>query len=131
MPAAAARRRPSGGRGVVRVPAIELRSTLGMTPTALSPSDLEQLETEGWVVARGIIPLKCITALQEEISAVVDRKARELHAEGKVKDLHADAGFLTRAALMYEQCPEIMSVLRGGTHAGHAMFDLLTCPVRI
>ena len=103
---------------------------IGAAMGPLSPFDLERLETEGWVLAKGVIPLRYITALQDEISGVVDRKARELAAEGKVAELHADAGFLTRAALIYEQCPEIMKVLRGGTHAGQAMFDLLTCPAR-
>jgi hypothetical protein len=94
----------------------------------LSVAELEHLDREGWVLARGIIPDRYIHGLAHEIDGVIDAKAASLAAAGKLQDTHPDAGFLTRAALLYEQCPEIMTAVQGGTHAGQAMFELLTCP---
>ena len=58
---------------------------------------------------------------------MIDTKAGELAAEGKVTDTHPEADFLTRAALIYQQSPEILGPVKGGTHAGQAMYELLTC----
>ena len=66
--------------------------------------------------------------LQSEIEGVIDATAQELAAEGKITDTHPEADFLTRAALVYQQSPEILAPVTGGTHAGEAMFKLLTCP---
>ena len=102
----------------------------GVSAMPLSAADLAHLEAEGWVLGKGIIPSRYIAALQQEIEGVVDTQARQMMAQGKIEALHEEAGFLSRAALIYQQHPEIMSVLKGGTHAGKAMFELLTCPVR-
>lgn len=94
----------------------------------LSAADLQHLEAEGWVLAKDIIPPAYIHALQREIDAVIDAKAAQLAAEGKLTDTHPDAGFLTRAAQIYQQTPEILTPVQGGNHAGQAMYELLTCP---
>ena len=90
----------------------------------LSAEELAQLDREGWVLGKGIIPTNLIESLQHEITDVIDGKAAELLAAGKLDDLHRDADFLTRLSLLYAQCPEVMTVVQGGRHAGKAMFQV-------
>lgn len=94
----------------------------------LSADQLAFFRDQGYIVARDVIPAAVIHALQAEIDSVIDAKARELHAAGKITDLHADQGFLTRAAAIAAECREILGPVNGGTHSGPAMFALLTCP---
>ena len=75
---------------------------------------------------------------QDEIDALVDESADELHAEGKIDELHRDLGYLHRTAALYEQCPEIHGKVAGGVGfpapterrptAGKAFFELMTAP---
>ena len=94
----------------------------------LDQAQIDQFHREGFLIARNVVPLDVIDALQEEINAVIDRQARMLRERGEITELREDAGFLHRAALLYGQSPRILDPLAHGTHTGPAIFNLLTCP---
>ena len=72
--------------------------------------------------------------VQAEIDAIVDELAEKLHAEGKLKELHRELGFLHRFPALFKQCPEIKDLLfrnfgfpratQRRPLAGKALFDL-------
>ena len=104
----------------------------------LSDAEIVHLRTEGWVLARGVIPQVVGDAVQAEIEAIVDEAADKLHAAGRLPLLHRDLGWLHRLPALFVQCPEIKDIvyrnwgfpLPGARRplAGKALFDLLTCP---
>ena len=102
----------------------------------LSAAELEHFRTQGWVVARQVLPPAITQAVRAEIDAIVDELAEKLHAEGKLKELHRELGFLHRFPALFKQCPEIKDLLfrnfgfpratERRPLAGKALFDLLT-----
>lgn len=75
--------------------------------------------------------------MQREISSIIDEVADELHAQGKIRDLHAGLGFLHRFTALHAQCAEISGIVfrrfqfprpsPRRPEAGRAFFELLTC----
>lgn len=94
----------------------------------LSREQVDFFRREGYLVAKGVIPRNVIEDLQNEIAGVVDETAKKLHAEGKITDLCENLGFLYRLTALQKQSPEIMGPVMGGSHAGPALFALMTCP---
>ena len=43
----------------------------------------------------------------DELSALIDERARALQSEGKIQELHEDAPFTQRYGLLFGQCKEI------------------------
>lgn len=82
---------------------------------------------EGYLVAQNIIPEPYLANLRIELEAVIEVTAQELHAEGKLTHLHPQLDFLHRATELFKESPEILSNVTSGSHAGQAIFDLITC----
>jgi hypothetical protein len=95
----------------------------------LTQKQLEFFHSEGFLVAKGVIPPNYINSLQDEIGQVIDAKAREHKESGEISELYEDLGFLYRATKLHEQCPKILGPVNSGNHAGEAMFALITCPL--
>lgn len=95
---------------------------------SLSREQVEFFRREGYLVAKHVIPRRVIENLQTEIAGVVDETAQKLHRNGKITDLCEGLGFLHRLTALQKQCPEIMGPVSGGSHAGPALFALMTCP---
>lgn len=94
----------------------------------LTQEQLKFFDNEGYLVAAGVIPRNYIHSLQDELDQVIDAKAREYKESGEITELYEDLGFLYRASKLHGQCPKILGPVDGGTHAGKAMFALITCP---
>ena len=94
----------------------------------LDQVQIEQFHREGFLIARNVVPREVIHALQNEIEATIDRQAQMLRDRGEITEMHEDADFLHRATLLHAQSPSILDPLAHGTHAGPAIFNLLTCP---
>ena len=86
----------------------------------LSEAQLDEFEREGWLLARQIIPVEYIHALQDEIDEAIDVQANKLLTEGKITELHADKGFLHRTEAIWGQCSEIWNPVYSGNHAVRA-----------
>ncbi len=94
----------------------------------LDQVQIDQFHREGFLVARNVVPREVVHALRNEIEATVDRQARKLRDRGEITEVHEDADFLRRTALLHVQSPSILDPLAHGSHTGPAMFNLLTCP---
>ena len=94
----------------------------------LDQAQIDQFHREGFLVARNVVPRAVVHALQDEIEATIDRQARMLRERGEITEMHDDADFLHRTALLHDQSPRILDPVAHGSHTGPAIFNLLTCP---
>lgn len=106
-----------------------------MTMTRLTEAQRAQFETDGWVMVPDIFTPSDLEPLRREIAQIVDDAARQLQAEGKLADTHADEGFETRLTRLLHDHPEhtdtFMKAIEGragGGHTGREMFNILTHP---
>lgn len=91
----------------------------------LSPDQVRAFHEEGVLVAENVVTEEDLAPIIQEFEAWIDKRARELHQAGKISDLHAEADFEHRAALLYAQSPEIVSGLDIMFMRGPAMFEFL------
>ncbi len=82
----------------------------------LTTNQISAFHQDGFVIAQVFDPQDYLP-VQREVSAHLDARARALHAEGLLKDLHADAPFATRFGLLSAQCDEL--------HGGNDTTDIL------
>ena len=93
-----------------------MNATSSLPTGPLSAERIAAFQRHGFV----IVPLFSeddFVAVKREISDHLDARARALHAEGLIRELHADAPFETRFALLAAQCDEI--------HGGNDTTDIL------
>ena len=75
-------------------------------PTQIEPT--EQFRTDGYFIVRGALPDSVLQPVRDLIDRHVDAHARELHAEGAIETIHADASFERRLALLYRDAESRM-----------------------
>jgi len=80
-----------------------MTSPAGVAP--MSGEEVSALERDGFVVLRSIMPASALDDVRAALAAVVDRLARAWQARGLIEDLHEDAPFETRWALIRRQHP--------------------------
>lgn len=94
----------------------------------LSAGQISEFERNGVILARGVLTHADLQPVIDELSCWVDKRARQLHKEGKIDELHADKPFEQRYGYLAGQCKEIdrgMDIM----HArGRAMFEFLHNP---
>ena len=73
----------------------------------LSKAQLEQFDTEGYLVLDAALEDADLDPVIEDYSAHIDRRARQLLEEGRISDLHEGAPFDRRLALICEESTEI------------------------
>ncbi len=78
-----------------------------MRGSGLTEAQVATFREDGALVAEGVLAEADLAPLIEAYTGWVDRRARLLHAEGRIADLCADAPFERRFALLYAQSPAI------------------------
>jgi hypothetical protein len=91
----------------------------------LSPEQIEEFNNNGFLMARGAFTDADLEPVIDELSAWIDQRARQLHAEGQLEDLHEDAPFTQRYGLLFKQCKDIGKNLDIMHYRGRAIFDFL------
>lgn len=91
----------------------------------LSASQIQEFRENGVLIARNVLTDADFAGVEAETTAYIDRRARELQAQGKIKDLHEGAPFDRRIGLLYEQCPEIEKGIDIMSLLGREMFGFL------
>lgn len=91
----------------------------------LSPQQVGAFQDEGVLVAENVVTEEDLAPVIAEYQDWIDRRARELQGVGKIQDLHQEAGFEHRTALLYAQSPEIVSGMDIMFMRGTAMFEFL------
>ena len=98
----------------------------------LTNQEVDQFQQLGYVVKPGVFSQAAMQPIKEAIDEMVDRKARQLQAEGKLADSCADAPFETRLAAIQRvdkaAAQAIVSYIwgkGGGGYSGPAMLAML------
>ena len=102
---------------------------------SLSSEQVAFFEREGYLIVPRVFDPADLQPLCREMEDIIDHTARRLQDEGKLTNLHADAPFETRLALIYQDSPdngtEVIHALEGragGGHRGAEMFRMITHP---
>jgi len=71
---------------------------------SLTAAELQHLDAHGYVIAKGILTQGDFAAFEADYSALIEVKAQELLALGAIAELHVDAPFDRRLALIAAEC---------------------------
>lgn len=91
----------------------------------LTPQQIARFREDGYLIAPNVVTDADQQPVIDELAAHIDRLARELHAAGKIADLHEDKPFDTRFTHLHRQCPDIGRGLDIMELLGEAMFAYL------
>lgn len=91
----------------------------------LTTAQKDQFGREGYVVVGKGLTDADLNPVISEYEGFIDRRARELHAEGKIHDLHASEPFERRLIHLHRQCEEIYPGLDIMHLRGRAMFEFM------
>lgn len=91
----------------------------------LSRKQVEEFHDQGVLIVKDVLTEADFAPVQAEINEFITRRANELKAAGKISNLHEDAPFEKRIALIYAQCDEIMKGLDIMQMRGKEMFAFL------
>ena len=91
----------------------------------LNSTQTAQFAAEGYLLLRNVLADSDLDPIIAEYEQHIDRRAKELLAEGKIDEIHADAPFNRRLALICRQCDEIYSNLDIMHFRGRASFEFL------
>jgi ectoine hydroxylase-related dioxygenase (phytanoyl-CoA dioxygenase family) len=94
----------------------------------LTEEQVRTFREEGVLVVQNVLMQADLALVIREVSDWIDRRARELAAEGKVTDLCEEAPFERRLALLYAQTSEISQGLDIMFARGPATFAFLHNP---
>ena len=93
----------------------------------LTDEQIQFFNDNGYLVAEGVVTEADMAPVIAEYSDWIDKRARELQAQGKITDLCENEGFRTRLARLFEQSPEITQNMDIMQMRGQAMFNFLRC----
>lgn len=92
---------------------------------SLTLKQIIDFQTNGFLIAEDVFTEADLQPVIDEISRIIDERARALHAEGKLTELYENEPFERRIALLSKDCPEINKKLDIMYTRGPAMFDFL------
>ncbi len=98
------------------------------TVSGLSAEQVRRFREEGVLVAEGVLNDADLTPVIAEYANWIDARAQRLLDESKITDLHENAPFAQRTALLYAQSPDILSGMDIMTVLGPATFEFLRNP---
>lgn len=94
----------------------------------LNADQLERFERDGYVVAEGLFTDADLQPVIDEISDEVDRRAKELVAQGALSHDYAEMGFERRLAEISRETDRVALSIWNGNLSGPAFFDLIRHP---
>lgn len=97
----------------------------------LSAQQTDQYLEQGYLLLPNVLPPAALQPLIREFEAVIDETARAQQAAGVLSDLHAEAPFDRRLALLHHESREPLALWRavqGKHHKTAGMFEVFTHP---
>jgi phytanoyl-CoA hydroxylase len=91
----------------------------------LSPQQIEQYYTDGYLVVEDALADADLEPVIREYEERIDRRARELHAAGKLSRLYEEEPFERRLACICRETMELYPEMDIMHHRGKAAFDFL------
>ncbi len=92
---------------------------------ALTPRQIDQYFTQGYLVVPDALRDEDLDPVIQEYEATIDRRARELHAAGKLSRLYEEEPFERRLACICRETMELYPQMDIMHHRGKAAFDFL------
>ncbi len=92
---------------------------------ALTSRQVDQYHEQGVLIAPEVLTENDLQPVTSCIQAIVDERARQLYAQGKISDLCADEPFETRFGSLYRQCEEMGANFDIMQLRPKALFDFL------
>jgi ectoine hydroxylase-related dioxygenase (phytanoyl-CoA dioxygenase family) len=92
---------------------------------SLSPQQIDRFHTEGFLVIEDALRDEDLEPVIREYEERIDRRARELHAAGKLSRLYEEEPFERRLACICRETMEIYPEIDIMRHRGKAAFDFL------
>jgi ectoine hydroxylase-related dioxygenase (phytanoyl-CoA dioxygenase family) len=92
---------------------------------ALTPQQIDRFQTDGYLVVENALTDADLAPVIREYEARIDRRARELHAAGKLSRLYEEEPFERRFACICRETMEVYPEMDIMFHRGKAAFDFL------
>jgi len=99
------------------------------THAPLSANQCDVFAQEGVLLARALLDPSALAGIKQDLTAAIDRRARQLLAAGAITDLHQDAPFAQRYGLLMAQSPAIQDGFDVVPLYGRALFAFFHHPV--
>ena len=106
-----------------------------MTPRSLTPSEISSFQQEGYLIVPDVFDPADLEPIRQELHREINRKARELQAEGRLSDLHEDLDLDHQISAIRKDSEEAGRALlkhligdNGGGYFSPAVFDLIVNP---
>jgi len=94
----------------------------------LTGDQIHSFHEQGYLCLEQVLAAADLEPLIAEFTAIVDREARTLRAQGLIDSLFEECGFDTRLAKITKQSPAAFRTLFFRMHTGPAMFELIRNP---
>jgi phytanoyl-CoA hydroxylase len=91
----------------------------------LSPRQIDQFSTDGYLVVEDALTDADLDPVIREYEEKIDRRARELHAAGKLSRLYEEESFERRLACICRETMELYPEMDIMHHRGKAAFEFL------
>ena len=91
----------------------------------LTTEQIKTFHTQGVLIVKNALTDEELQPVIDEISALINRRARELKATGKIRTLYENEPFEERFGLIFEQSPDIAHGLDIMHYRGPAIFEFL------
>ena len=75
-------------------------------PEKLSPEQVRQFHDEGYVIVPDVFDPADLEPIRQAMERMIAEKAQELHADGKLENLHAELDFDRRVAAIHRDSKE-------------------------
>ena len=77
----------------------------------LSNDQIKKYHEDGFLILENVIDESYLQPVRDEVADIVDTVANDLHAAGKIQNLHADAPFEKRLTLLDSEYPGIATMV--------------------
>jgi hypothetical protein len=99
-----------------------------MNSVPLAPSQLEQFDREGYLVADGVFDDARLSAVAEEVTEVIGREARRLVEAGRLSSPYDDLPFTSQLTAITAETREVYDRIQSGQLSLPSIFELIRTP---
>lgn len=94
----------------------------------MTDTEIQTFHENGYHVAEDVFPNEILQQVIDEISQVVDERARQAFEDGEIRDIYEDADFEHRLALLNAQSKQIASSMWNSNLVMPSFFHLMRTP---
>ncbi|WP_299583906.1 phytanoyl-CoA dioxygenase family protein [uncultured Sunxiuqinia sp.] len=99
-----------------------------MKQLEISTEQKEFFKENGYLILEKVIENSDLQDVIDELNSEIDKRAKDLFAEGEISDLYANEPFETRLAKISAETPKLAVSIWNGILHGPAIFELISNP---